>query len=458
MSKKNGSIIKGTIFLFLGAVVTYEMVVLHIKDIFIYLGLMVIGFGVCLVFTGLFKGNINRKYPHATFNRYPRNLEHISPKKENNSNENDILDKVQMDNEKSSSKPKMNVRFPKFSRSKAINKSRLHRSSNNKSNLSNSKLNLFNNSKIKPQKFKSQRISTPFVFTPNYERPSSITRKPVKKNLDSFKTRKLSKIKPTIPINQLSKTLGLEKKEDVELIKLKKMLADGNSENDSNLNNPNELIPDPIQNVGTLDHSTSKNTSLNRPTPRNYNLNRSSGMDDHNGSNIPKNNDLVNEEILNEMIREDLKKKDGHQNFMDELNETHVLCGDKCLRFNEALEKLSKEVKKEIAIEIPSLKSLSNKFLFTLDYLSARIVVEKFDVKDISYSFIVSSLLKNKNISIKTVDTVDSINVIVDDDYALVLSEPLNSGLGIGAIFNEKREIDSVKDGFDLLWKISEEL
>jgi len=181
-------------------------------------------------------------------------------------------------------------------------------------------------------------------------------------------------------------------------------------------------------------------------------------MDDNLGNETSKNNDLINKEILNDMVNNDFKDENKAKDFINKLNEIHIFCGDRNLKFNEALEKLSKEVKKEIVIEIPSLKFLSNKFLLALNYLNARIVIEKFDVKDLSYSFMVSSILENKNISIKTISSVDSVNVIVDNDYALLLSEPINSGIGVGAVFTEKEEIASLKNAFDLLWKTSEGL
>jgi hypothetical protein len=443
VSKNNNSIIKGTIFLLLGILIIYAMITLHIKDIFIYLGFIVIGFGIYSIVISFLKNRTIKE--HNSNKSLKRLLENNFQGKSN------ILNKVPIHDEKSSKMKRSRVH--KFSKPQVINKSI------GKFKYSNSKPDLLNNSK--PRKFKPHKqASKPFIFTPNYERPSNITRKPVKKHLKSSKRYKLSKIKPTISINQLSKTLGLEK-ESSELNKLKRTLKDDNP--NSNSSTINNHYPDsPTKIMSTLNRPTAKKNIIKCSKSKNSGLNESIDLNNRainlNNEKFPKYNDSINEEILKNMIKYDLKNKNNNQNFIDKLDEIHIFCEDKSLKFSETLERLSKKAKKEIFIEIPSLKSLSNEVLLILNYLGARIIIEKFDVKDISYSFIISSLLENKNISIKIIDSVDSIIVVVDNDYALVLSELVSSGIGVGAVFTEEKEVNSIKDTFELLWEISKEL
>ncbi|MDR1819238.1 MAG: hypothetical protein LBR15_03195 [Methanobrevibacter sp.] len=479
---KEESMTKGIILFLLGIIITYITIILHFKDIFTFIGFIVIVVGAYIIFINL---GVYEKYndyvSHKSFQENLKNSQKtdmLSKSYENNS----ILNKVTKTNEKvkfkfkdpnklkNQSKPKtlfnhkssfklnnsfkkdVNDKHPKFSmpknKNEIINKPKF-----------NKKPYMFNTPKNNPQiyDFETQNPN-PFVFTPNYERPSTITRRPVKKEVNSPKTQKLSKIKPTIPINQLSKTLGLEKKEDKELIKLHKMLSDDNDLNLKDDANQKDIFHSNNSLENILNSPTTKNTNINTNTSTEDIIN--DGINKHEDNSEPdaKNNDLRNKEIISNLIEDEFNHANNEKNFITELNEIEILCGSKNLKFNEILEKLSKEVKKEIDIEIPNLKILSDKILVALKYLNAKIIIEKFDVKDMYYSFIVSSLLENKNITIRTVDSVDSINIIIDNDYALLVSKPFNSEIGVGAVFTEEKEVSSVKDAFDLLWKISEKL
>ncbi|GAA5819521.1 MAG: conserved hypothetical protein [Methanobrevibacter sp. CfCl-M3] len=494
---KEESMTKGIILFLLGIILTYITIILHFRDIFIFTGFVVIVVGAYIIFMnlGVYK-KYNNYVSHRSFQENLKNSQEKIDMLSKNYEKNSILNKVTKTNEKAKFKFKdqNKLNTSKINTNKLKNQSKPKTFFNPKSSFKpnnsskgcddkhhkfpmkknkngiinkpkfNEKPYMFKTPKNKPQIYESgTRNPNPFVFTPNYERPSNITRRPVKKEVNSSKTRKLSKIKPNIPINQLSKTLGLERKEDKELIKLHKMLSDDddlNLKNDTNQKDTsqnNTSLENTLNNLPTKDPNINTNL-LNINTSTEEIINSVINKPKDNSESDAENNDLINKENINNIIEDEFSHSNKEKNFITELNEIEILCGSKSLKFNEILlEKLSKEVKKEIAIEIPNLKMLSDKILIALKYLNAKIIIEKFDVKDMSYSFIVSSLLENKNITIRTADFVDSINVIIDNDYALLVSKPFNS-IAIGAVFTDEKEVSSVKDTFDLLWKISENL
>ena len=113
-------------------------------------------------------------------------------------------------------------------------------------------------------------------------------------------------------------------------------------------------------------------------------------------------------------------------------------------------------VNKEIMLEIPSLNGLSDKFLSQVPTIYSRVIIDEFDVSDMSYMFLVSSLLK-QGVHIKTVPKVHTVNLITDDTHAMIISEGEND-LEYGAVYNDRNSISSIRANFERTWNIASNL
>jgi hypothetical protein len=126
------------------------------------------------------------------------------------------------------------------------------------------------------------------------------------------------------------------------------------------------------------------------------------------------------------------------------------------LTSEEAFDNLAVNVNKEIMLEIPSLNDLSDRFLSHVPTIYSRVIINEFDVSDMSYMFLISSLLK-QGVHIKTVPKVHSINLITDDSHAMIISEGQNE-VEYGAIYNDRNSISNIRADFEKTWNIASNL
>ncbi len=122
----------------------------------------------------------------------------------------------------------------------------------------------------------------------------------------------------------------------------------------------------------------------------------------------------------------------------------------------EAFDELAVNVNKEIMLEIPSLNDLSDRFLSHVPTIYSRVIIDEFDVSDMSYMFLISSLLK-QGVHIRTVPKVHTVNLITDDSHAMIISEGQNN-LEYGAIFNDRNSISDIRSDFEKTWSIASNL
>ena len=122
----------------------------------------------------------------------------------------------------------------------------------------------------------------------------------------------------------------------------------------------------------------------------------------------------------------------------------------------EALDQLAINVNKEIMLEIPSLNDLSDRFLSHVPTIYSRVIIDEFDVSDMSYMFLVSSLLK-QGVHIKTVPKVHTVNLITDDSHAMIISEGQND-FEYGAIYDDRSSISNIRANFEKTWDIASNL
>ena len=136
----------------------------------------------------------------------------------------------------------------------------------------------------------------------------------------------------------------------------------------------------------------------------------------------------------------------------------NILLGDRLVTSNDAFEQLAVDVNKEIMLEIPSLNKLSDRFLSHVPTIYSRVIIDEFDLSDISYTVLIASLLK-QGVHIKTVPKVHSVNLITDDSHAMIISDGYTTGsTEYGAIYEDRTSISNIRADFEKTWNIASNL
>lgn len=135
---------------------------------------------------------------------------------------------------------------------------------------------------------------------------------------------------------------------------------------------------------------------------------------------------------------------------------SYVISKSGVLTSKEAFDDLAVNVHKEIMLEIPSLNDLSDRVLSHVPTIYSRVIINEFDVSDVSYMFLITSLLK-QGVHIKTVPKVHAINLITDDSHAMIISEGKND-MEYGAIYDDRSSISTIRADFEKTWDIASSL
>ena len=136
----------------------------------------------------------------------------------------------------------------------------------------------------------------------------------------------------------------------------------------------------------------------------------------------------------------------------------NVLLDNTLITSNDAFEQLAVGVNKEIMLEIPSLNDLSDRFLSHVPTIYSRVIIDEFDLSDISYTVLIASLLK-QGVHIKTVPKVHAINLITDDSHAMIISDGYTVGNSeYGAIYDDRTSISNIRADFEKTWNIASNL
>ena len=138
------------------------------------------------------------------------------------------------------------------------------------------------------------------------------------------------------------------------------------------------------------------------------------------------------------------------------LLKSYVICNGGLITSQEAFNQLAAHVNKEIMLEIPSLTDLSDGFLSHVPTIYSRVIIDEFDVSDMSYMFLISSLLK-QGVHIKTVPKVHTVNLITDDSYAMIISDGQND-IEYGAVYDDRNSISNIRADFEKTWNIASNL
>ena len=135
---------------------------------------------------------------------------------------------------------------------------------------------------------------------------------------------------------------------------------------------------------------------------------------------------------------------------------SYIVCNGGLVTSQEAFDQLATHVNKEIMLEIPSLNDLSDRFLSHVPTIYSRVIIDEFDVSDMSYMFLISSLLK-QGVHIKTVPKVHTVNLITDDSHAMIISDAEND-IEYGAVYNDRNSISNIRADFEKTWNIASNL
>lgn len=402
----------GLVLVAAGIIIIYESYVFHLIDIFTIFGIILFIIGTYLLILSFFeRGNVSK------LKDFQKNL--------NNESKGLTLD--------GNLKNKNNIKSKNNSLNKNIKKTGLSDSLGN--SLTNNKLGSIDTNKIKdkvkntskrknsksvlkPINPKSNENNKKLRFTPNYEKPMKVTRRPQKKNKKVLMNDKNNHIQPD---NENLNTDGMKKSDAI----VKALASD-----------------DFIRPV----HNESSYTNLD---------------DNINNDNINKIKDNINE------IEDNFNINDNDINkipFEDDKNSSkflrsYVICSKGTMNSKDAFEELAKHAKKEISLKIDSINDIDDdKFLSKLSSLDVRIIIKEFDIKNMSHVLLITSLLE-QGVEIKTLPSIDTINLVADESNALIIyNNDSKNDLDVGAVYNDLKSISNIKSMFDKSWKIADDL
>ncbi|WP_297982623.1 hypothetical protein [uncultured Methanobrevibacter sp.] len=137
---------------------------------------------------------------------------------------------------------------------------------------------------------------------------------------------------------------------------------------------------------------------------------------------------------------------------------SYVICEKGILTSQEAFEEVASHSKEEILLEAPTIKDMGERFLSSIAQIKTRIIIQEFDLEDISYVLLLSSLIK-KGVEIKTMPLVNSFNLIGDTSHALLISNSVSEDdFEYGAVYTDKDSVENIKELFNSSWEIAKDL
>ena len=137
---------------------------------------------------------------------------------------------------------------------------------------------------------------------------------------------------------------------------------------------------------------------------------------------------------------------------------SYVICEKGILTSQEAFEEVASHSKEEILLEAPTIKDMGDRFLSSLTKIKSRVIIEEFDLEDISYVLLLSSLIK-KGVEIKTLASVESFNLIGDTSHALLISNSIDEDdFEYGAVYDDVESVENIKELFESSWKLANDL
>ncbi|MCQ2977443.1 MAG: DUF308 domain-containing protein [archaeon] len=137
---------------------------------------------------------------------------------------------------------------------------------------------------------------------------------------------------------------------------------------------------------------------------------------------------------------------------------SYVICENKgILTSKDAFEEVATHAKSEILLEAPDIREMGEVFLLALTKVNSRVIIPELDTSDLSYVLLISSLVKS-GIQVRTLPSVDSFNLIGDLSHALIISNNPEDDFEYGAVYDDEDSVRGIKELFESSWDIAEEL
>lgn len=136
---------------------------------------------------------------------------------------------------------------------------------------------------------------------------------------------------------------------------------------------------------------------------------------------------------------------------------SYVICEKGILTSKDAFEEVATHAKSEILLEAPDIRDMGEVFLSALSKVNSRIIIQDFDVDDLSYVLLISSLLKS-GVQIRTAPVIEAFNLIGDLSYALIISNDDEEEMEYGAVFDDEESVKAIKELFETSWNLAKTL
>ncbi|KZX17799.1 hypothetical protein MBCUT_00940 [Methanobrevibacter cuticularis] len=395
----------GMLLIAVGAAVSYRSYYNHYNDIFTILGIAVFILGLYLLIVSLLEK------PSVS------NLDESRKKQKD-------IPKIKTNNKKNSSVLNLGSNLGDVfenslgnDRLKNIDSKKIATKVKNVSKPKNPKAVL--NTEQSQATFTNKRLN----FTPNYQKPMKVSRRPKKRIINENNNEKI------IPTDS-----KISKSEEIS-----RALASDDFIRP--IHAENNLLPEnKVNNINTDNNNYNYDNNYNNNNNNNNNF----------GDDIESNNMGDNTINIDPNFPESLP--------VPKLLRSYVVCSKGSMTSQEAFHELAKHAKEEILLQISSIKEMEDEFLSMLPALNVKIIIQEFDIKDMSYVLLISSLLE-QGIKIKTISLISTINLISDDSHALIISENDNKeDYDIGAVYTDSKAITNIKSTFEKSWELANDL
>ncbi|MCQ2964910.1 MAG: hypothetical protein MJ203_05020 [archaeon] len=136
---------------------------------------------------------------------------------------------------------------------------------------------------------------------------------------------------------------------------------------------------------------------------------------------------------------------------------SYVICEKGILTSKDAFEEVATHAKSEILLEAPDIRDMGEVFLSALTKVNSRIILQDFDTDDLSYVLLISSLLKS-GVQIRTAPVIEAFNLIGDLSHALIISNDDEEVMEYGAVFDDEESVKAIKELFETSWNLAKDL
>lgn len=427
----------GVLLIVAGIAIIYESNLHHLIELVTIAGFIVVIIGAYLLILSFFERN--KASGLQNFEKGINNNSKVKKLDSGLESKNNSLNKDQPD--KSTKKENISSSLGSNRTSSKLNSLDAKRITDKVKNVSKNK---DPKSVLKPMMPKANENVKKFRFTPNYEKPMKVNRRPQKRISSGLNNNHNNNIHDNNEVrNNLanSNVIPSEKSERIaralasdDFIKPihveSKPTLDPNV-SDSNESDLDKFKPDEISNKINTHH---------------INDDKDVTIDDL------ENNDLIDKNINSRGINSSSNKSSSK--FLT----SYVVCSKGTMTSKEAFDELAKNVKSEMSLEMSSIKDMTNEFLSKISSLNVRIIIQEFDIKDMSYILLITSLLE-QGVKIRTLPLINTINLIADDSHALIISENDSmNDLDIGAVYNDSKSVSNIKTMFEKSWSIANDL